>query len=140
MSDLDYLLDTYLFKEDWHETKLSADFAKRYFSNLIEAEQVVVLREEGEPIGYLSVWFLDKEQLAKLLNGETFHAFDEDITQGDFVFVSNAFLEHGKRNRGRINKLKSMMKDNHKERDYVGIIYQDGYHKERFSFYRKGEI
>ena len=140
MEDLDYLVDTYLFKEDWHQSKLSADFARDYFRKLISINNVVVLREDDEPVGYLSVWFLDKDQLARLINGDDFYALDEDITDGDFVFVSNAFIEHGKRNRGRINKLKNMMKENHKDRDYVGIIYQDGYHKELFSFYKKGEI
>ena len=140
MEDIDYLVETYLTKETWHETKLSRDLAYQYFNKLIDGKNVVVMKEEEKPIGYLSVWFLDNDQTSRLINKQPMHAADENITDGDIVYVSNAFVEERYRNKGNINRLNQMMKDQHKDRDYVGIIYQDGYNKGEFSFYKKGEI
>ena len=140
MEDIDYLVDTYLFKEDWHSTKLAEPLAREYFQKLIDSNNVVVMREGAEAIGYLSIWWLDQDQIARKLNGKDVHAVDENITDGDFVFVSNAYVEPQHRNKKKINSLNQMMKDKHKDRDYVGIIYQNGYNKKEFSFYKKGEI
>jgi len=140
MEDLDYLVNTYLLKEDWHQSKLDEEQARVYFSKLIDGKNVVVMKENDVPIGYLSVWFLNNEQTSRVLNKQPMHAADENITDGDIVFVSNAFVEERHRNKGNINRLNQMMKDQHKDRDYAGIIYQDGYNKGKFSFYKKGEI
>ena len=140
MEDIDYLVDTYLFKEDWHSSKLSEPFARQYFQKLIDSNNAVVLREGAEPIGYLSIWWLDQQQMADMINGKHVHAADANITDGDFVFVSNAYIEPQHRKKDNIKRLNQMMKDKHKDRDYVGIIYQDGHNKEEFSFYKKGEI
>jgi len=140
MEDIDYLVDTYILKEDWHNSKLPEEVARQYFHKLIDGKNVVVMRDGDKPIGYLSVWFLDQEQLVRKLNGQPLHAVDENITDGDFVFVANAFIEERHRNKGNINRLNQMMKDQHEDRNYVGIIYQNGYNKGEFSFYKKGEI
>ena len=98
------------------------------------------MKENDVPIGYLSIWWLDNDQASRLINKKPMHAADENITDGDIVYVSNAYLEERNRNQGNIKRLNQMMKDQHKDRDYVGIIYQDGYNKGEFSFYKKGEI
>lgn len=140
MEDIDYLVETYLTKETWHKSKLSQELAYQYFNKLIDGKNVVVLKEDGKQIGYLSVWFLDQEQLANLINKKPIHAVDENITDGDFVYVANAFVEKEHRNKDNISILNQMMKDQHPGRDHVGIIYQDGYNKGEFRFYKKGEI
>jgi hypothetical protein len=140
MEDIDYLVETYLLKEDWHQSKLDETQARVYFQKLIEGKNVVVMREGERPIGYLSVWFLDNDQASRVLSKKPMHAADENLTDGEIVFVSNAFVEERYRNKGNIKRLNQMMKDQHEGRDYAGIIYQDGYNKGEFSFYKKGEI
>lgn len=139
MEDLDYLVDTYLNKEHWHQTKLSEEQSRAYFQKLLDNDNVVLMRIEGKPVGYLSIWWLDQRQLTRLYNGEEFHAADENITDGDFVFVSGAYLEKKYRGKGNIKILNQMMKDTHKDKDYVGIVYEDA-GKGKFVFNQKGEL
>jgi hemolysin-activating ACP:hemolysin acyltransferase len=138
MNDIEYLIDTYYNKETWHKTKLPKDTARKYFTKGLENGNIVILKEE-EPIGYLSVWFLDNEQAARVINRKPFHAADENITDGEIVYVANAYIEEEHRGKGNIRKLKEAMKQLHSDREYVGIIYRDSTN-EKFSFYKKGEI
>ncbi len=140
MSDLEYLLDTYYNKEKWHETKLPKDIGRTYFTKGLKDKNVVVLREADDIIGYISVWFLDNEQTARVISGQRFDAVDENITEGEIVFVANAYVENQFRHKGRIMELNQAMKDAHPDHEYVGIIFQDGFNKGKFSFYKKGEI
>jgi hemolysin-activating ACP:hemolysin acyltransferase len=140
MTDLEYITQTYYEKETWHETKLPKDIGRTYFTKGLENKNFVVLREEGLPIGYISVWFLDNEQTSRVISGQAFHAVDENITDGEIVFVANAYVEKEHRHNKKIMQLNQAMKDAHKTHDYVGIIFQDGFNKGKFSFYKKGEI
>ena len=63
----------------------------------------------------------------------------EDLTEGDFVYVASAYLEPEVRHKGYIYDLNRMMKEKHKDRDYVGIVYEDQ-NTGTFEFYKKGEI
>jgi hypothetical protein len=140
MTDLEYITHTYYEKEHWHETKLPKDIGRAYFTKGLKNKNFVVYRENDEIIGYISVWFLDNEQTARVISGQRFDAVDENITEGEIVFVANAFVEKKHRHKNQIMRLNQAMKDAHPDHEYVGIIFQDGFNKGKFSFYKKGEI
>lgn len=140
MTDLEYITHTYYEKETWHETKLPRDIGRSYITQGLKDKNFLVLREEENIIGYISVWFLDNEQTSRVISGQRFDAVDENITNGEIVFVANAYVEEKYRHKGRIMQLSQAMKDVHKTHEYVGIIFQDGFNKSKFSFYKKGEI
>ena len=142
MNELKYLLDTYFNKEDWHEERLSKESAKIFYQRQLDEKNIVFLKSSNkeEILGYLEIRWLDKEQLDRIINQKEFNAFNENLTDGDFVFVSSAYIEPEQRNKGNVMKLNQMMKDQHADRDYVGIIYENGYKPGKFKIYKKGEI
>lgn len=142
MNELEYLLDTYFNKEDWHEERLSKKSAEIFYQRQLNEKNIVFLKSSNkeEILGYLEIRWLDQRQLGLVINQKEFHAFNENLTDGDFVFCSSAYIEPEHRNKGNLHRLNQMMKDQHAGRDYIGIIYEDGHKPGKFSFYKKGEI
>jgi len=142
MNELDYLLDTYFNKEDWHKERLSPESAEVFYRRQLEEKNIVFLKSSNSEkiLGYLEIWWLDKEQLGRIINQKEFNAFNEDLSEGKFVFVASAYIEEGHRNRKHLHRLNQMMKDQHKDRPYIGIIYENGHDTGNFKFYKKGEI
>ncbi len=141
IKELEYLLDTYYNKEDWHEERLSPESAEVFYRRQLRKKNIVFLNSSNkeEPCGYLEIRWLDQEQLSRIINKQEFHAFDENLVDGDFVLVIAAYIEPNYRNKGNLMKLNQMIKEQHKDRDYVGVVYEDC-KTGKFSFFRKGEI
>ena len=141
MNELDYLLDTYFNKEDWHTERLSRESAEIFYRRQLEQKNIVFLKSSNneEIQGYLEIWWLDQRQLSLVTEGKEFHAFNEDLVSGDFVFAASAYLEPAYRNKGNLKKMIQMMKDI-QDHEHVGVVYEDGQNEGKFSFYKKGEI
>lgn len=139
-TELGYLLDTYFHKENWHDGKLNEQQAEEHFSQQLERDNITFMKgNEDDIVGYLEIYWLDNRQLGKIINRKFFDVLAEDLTKGDFVYVASAYLEPEFRNKGYIDDLKRMMKDKHKDHDYIGIIYEEQ-NRGTFKFYKKGEI
>ena len=139
--ELDYLVDTYMEKEDWHNGRLPNWAVKEHYKRQLTRNNVTFLTgAEDDIIGYLEIYWLDNQQLGKIINKKFFDVLAENLVHGDFVFVASAYIEPEHRNKGFIYDLNRKMKAKHKDRNYIGIIYEDAHNQGNFSFYKKGEI
>ena len=137
---LDYLIDTYLNKEQWHESRLEPWAAKEHYKRQLDRGNSKFLHgTDDEIVGYLEIYWLDSQQLGKIVNKKFFDVLAENLIDGDFVYVASSYLEKEYRGQGYIHDLNQDMKDKHKDRDYVGIIYEE-HNTGSFKFYKKGEI
>jgi len=140
MNLIDYLIDTYKNKEDWHDTRMKDWQVKEHYQRQLGRGNIVFMYDDNdEPVGYLEIYWLDNKQLGKMINKKFFDVLAEDLTDGDFVYVASAYLEPEYRNKGYIYDLNRLMKDKHKDHEYVGIIYEEQ-NTGNFQFYKKGEI
>ena len=140
MKELDYLLDTYYNKEDWHESRLPQAEAKQYYEEQIKNKNIEFLKDKGKIVGYLEIWFLDKEQTERIIAGEFFDCLKENITDGLIAYVQTAYIEKEHRGKRNLMKLNKDLQYKHKDGDWVGIMYQDGHNKGSFTFHKRGEI
>lgn len=137
---LDYLIDTYNNKEDWHTTRMEHWQVKEHFRRQLTHDNVTFMTgTDDEIVGYLEIYWLNKYQAANVMNNKFFDVLEENLTEGDIVYVASAYLEPKYRGKGNIHDLNRMMKEKHKDRNYVGIMYEQ-HNTGTFKFYKKGEI
>ncbi len=103
---IDQLLDIYFTKEVWHN-HLPKDIARRYFTKLYNSGNILVELDEESVAGYLEIWALDEKQAMRIVNGDTFHAESENISDGHICYVANIYVEEAYRKKDIVKKLRA---------------------------------
>lgn len=97
------LVDIYLRKELWHGSKLSEEEAVKYFGKMLTKGRILYCEEEGVVVGYVEVWRIGFEQVGRLMCGEYFSAYEEDVEEGKVAYVANTWIRKSHR-RGKVYK------------------------------------
>jgi len=92
MDIINQLTDIYINYENWHEHKLSEEEARKYFQRLIEKGNIISYTDNGSVVGYVEFWRINYEQWGRIVCGETFSAYTEDIVNGNIAYVANAWI------------------------------------------------
>lgn len=110
------LTEVYFRYETWHENKLNYKNALVYFKVLLLSGNILVEEDKGLLVGYLEFYRVNNEQLQRLLDkNNTFHASEEDITNGNICYVANAWVRNHYRNSWVFKKLQRRCKEANKE-------------------------
>ncbi len=119
------MMDTYYKKEDWHDTRLTHKQAAIYFSRAIATKNIVFEQVDGKIVGYLEIWRLDKDQLARIINDDNIDVLNENLTRGEFVFVNNMYVDEQYRGRSIARRIKRVMENINANYPYLGVIMRD---------------
>lgn len=95
---VEQLTDIYFNHEHYHRNKMSYDESIRYFRILVDSGNILYHIIEGEIVGYVEFWRITMEQLQRIRNKEPFSAEDENISDGEVLFVSNFWVSSFYRN------------------------------------------
>ena len=98
------LVDIYLEKESYHERKLSREEAVKYFTRLLENNNILFYEHEGQVLGYVEFWRINYEQLGRIICKQPFSAYLEDITNGDICYLADIWIDPDYRD-GKILKI-----------------------------------
>lgn len=85
---------TFVYKnyEYWHKNKLSDEDSDLYHERLLMQGNILTYIENDKLIGYVEVWRINFEQLGRLLCEIPFYVFDENITDGNIVYIHNMWI------------------------------------------------
>ena len=122
---LTYMMNTYFNKEKFHRKLLSHNDAALYFSRAIATKNIVFEVIDQNIVGYLEIWRLDKEQLAKIVNYENIDSLHENLTRGEFVFIAGLYIDKAYRRKSIVQKLKRKMEDIQSNHPYLGVVMDD---------------
>jgi len=105
MTLIDQLWDFYQI-EDWHRYKEPKESIDRYHERLIENGNIITVSDGDILLGYLEFWKITFEQFGRIVCGEHFSAYHEDVQGGLIAYVANAFIRPEYRNTGVYKKLR----------------------------------
>lgn len=135
---LTYLMTTYFHKLPYQDKKLSANDAALYFSRAIATGNIVFhYNSDNDIIGYLDIWRVDKDQLARLFNYECVDCIHENLTRGEFVFISDLFVEPEYRGKSVARKLKRSMEQIQRSQPYLGVVMDDFKYQRRLRIMKR---
>jgi hypothetical protein len=104
MNLIDQLVEFYLEKETTHEKKLSAMESYKYFDKLLNQGSIITVSDGDLLLGYVETWRLSFEQFGRIICGESFSAFHEDILTGQIAYVGDVYIRPEYRN-SRVTKM-----------------------------------
>ena len=97
------LMRIYYEEEKYHKTKLSRKEAERYFKALLEKGRLLITRYEGSVVAYAEVFRINKNQLQRIIMGQSFFPCTEDINNGDICYINALWVDPEHRN-GLVSK------------------------------------
>lgn len=98
------LVDIYFRKdENYHKELLPRDEAIRYHEKLISQGSIITASEGTTLLGFVEVWRITFEQFGRIICGEPFSAFNENILNGYIAYVGDTYIRPEYRD-GRVAK------------------------------------
>ena len=91
MTLIDQLWDFYQI-EDWHRYKEPKESIDRYHERLLANGNIITVSEGDFLLGYVEVWKISFEQLGRIVAGERFSAYHEDVQTGQIGWVANTYI------------------------------------------------
>lgn len=104
MEIIDQLWDIYSREEHWHRYKEPKESIDRYHERLIENGNIITLSDGELLLGYCEFWRLDYEKFGRIICGEHFSAYHEDVQSGYIAYLANTFIRPEHRN-GSVYKM-----------------------------------
>lgn len=105
---LNQLLDVYYLEEPWQKNKMPVEEARKYHSNLLDSGNISYYEENEEVLGYVEYWKINYEQFGRIICGEPFSAYLEDVNSGNIAYVANTWIKEDER-RGRVVRILKLM-------------------------------
>lgn len=118
---LSQFLDIYYNKEDWHHVKMSEDQAYSYFKQQLENGNLIYYEKNQRLYGYIELWFINDEQVERVLGLDFLDCVEEDTVSGNNCYVANAFILPKYRGLGILKMLHRKAEAKYQEFD--GNIY-----------------
>ena len=104
------LVRIYLEEEKWHKNKLSEEEAKKYYKEIIKKKNLSChTNKEGVVIGYIEWFAVSHEQFKRLVNNDSFHIGEEDISNGPICWVNDVWIKDSERFNGVYKKLRNSL-------------------------------
>lgn len=105
MSIIEQLTDIYLNEENWYaQAKMPKEEADKYHQKLFDLGNIVTVLDGDLLCGYVEYWRLTFEQFGRIVCGEHFSAYHEDVQGGYLAYVANTYIRPAYRN-GQTYKL-----------------------------------
>lgn len=92
MTLAEQLTEVYLKYETWHKEKISKEEADKYHARLLSTGNIITVEKEGQLLGYVEFWRLSYEQFGRIIAGEPFSAYCEDVQSGHIAYVANTYI------------------------------------------------
>ena len=109
-SILDQLWEFYQ-EEKYHKNRIDKVEADKYHDKLIRTGNILTVSEGNILCGYVEIWRLNYEQLGRIICGEWFSAYLEDVQHGNIAWVGNTYI----RPEYRKGEVYNMLKDRFRE-------------------------
>lgn len=98
MTIADKLAYIYFQNEDWHKNRLNYKEAIKYHQRYIDSGNIKYIECDNALLGYIEVWFINEEQLDRIRNNENFYNYEEDLINGNIVYIANIWINNNFRN------------------------------------------
>jgi len=98
LSTVDQLWDIYENKETWHKNRIGKTEADKYHTKLYALGNIVIHYDNDILAGYGEIWYINYEQLGRIICGEHFSAYLEDVQSGYIAWLANAYVKPEYRN------------------------------------------
>ena len=92
LSIIDQLWNIYQH-EDWHKNRLIKAEADKYHTKLYALGNIATCYDNDILVGYAEIWFLNHEQLGRIICGEHFSAYLEDVQNGYIAWLANIYIK-----------------------------------------------
>ena len=102
------LVDSYYKNEYWHKHKLAMEEAIKYHDRLLDTGNIIYYEENDELLGYAEFWRVNYEQWGRIVCGEHFSAYLENVQDGNICYVANIWIKPEARRSHTIKVLKLM--------------------------------
>lgn len=79
-------------QETWHKTRIGREDADLYHAKLLAFGNILTVSEGDILLGYVEFWRINYEQFGRLICGEHFSAYHEDVQSGPIAYVANTFI------------------------------------------------
>ena len=93
MTLVEQLIDIYYESEWWNEKKLDRQEAWKYHDKLLRMGNIITVQDGDTLCGYGEYWRLSFEQFGRIICGEHFSAFNEDVQTGQIAYVANVYVK-----------------------------------------------
>lgn len=116
---VEQLLDIYYKGEWWHKTFLPPEEARKYFTHLLDKGNIIIYEINGKILGYVEFWRINYEQFGRIICGEEFSAYLEEVTNnGPICYLSNIWINPDFRNGSVLKLLRGMFFFANQNMDY----------------------
>lgn len=104
MTLAEQLTEFYLNYETTHRQKLTREEAIKYHQKLLDLGNIITVSDGDILCGYVEFWRLTFEQFGRIICGEPFSAFNEDVQTGYIAYVGDVYIRPSYR-RGSVIKM-----------------------------------
>jgi hypothetical protein len=91
MNTVDQLWSFYE-QESWHKKRISKEEHDSYVSKLLSLGNILTVSDGDVLLGYVEFWRIDFEQFGRIICGEHFSAYHENVQGGLIAYVANTFI------------------------------------------------
>ena len=88
---LDQLWEFYE-KEEYHKKRISKTEADKYHQHLLDRGNIITVSDGDILCGYVEFWKLNFEQLGRIICGDGFSAYLEDVQTGYIAYCANVYI------------------------------------------------
>ena len=106
------------FNDELYTKSLTELEARRYYSKMLAHGRVQVYLDKCNVIGLIESWRLTYEQLGRVICWTEFDALEEDVNQGDVLYISDIYIVPHKRNNGVLKILMKMLEESNQTAKY----------------------
>ena len=97
-------LNEFYTQEYWHKIRLNEKDITDYHERLLSLGNIITVSDGDILCGYVELWRVTFEQFGRIICGESFSAFLEDVQSGQVGYCANTYIRPEYRN-GTVYKI-----------------------------------
>ena len=99
MTIVEQLTEIYLNEENWYKNeKMPKEEADKYHWKLLNDGNIITISDGDILCGYVEHWRISFEQFGRIICGESFSGYHENISNGQIAYVANTYIRPEYRN------------------------------------------
>ena len=118
MEIVEQLVHIYKTEDYYQRGNLTDLEIRRYYSKMIAHGRIQLYMETCNVVGFIESWRLNYEQLGRVVCWHDFSALEEDVNNGDILYISDIYVAPHKRGNGIVKILMEMLENSNRDALY----------------------
>lgn len=133
---IDKLIE-FFYKYENHHKNISREDLVKYFTKMLEIDQIIIHVEDGEILGILEYYLLNYAQFGWLICNGKIDIYEHDITKGDIAYFANGIVIPERRGKTVYKLIKKEFFNRTKDCSYI-VGHKNGKRFKPIAVFKRG--